>query len=80
MKYIEELLVGSCFLYKNNYYILTADFKSNHQKLCYDLNSGFPKWIFGDTIVDHIQIYTMDEKNTIIPIKEIKKEDDVIIS
>jgi|688.fasta_scaffold03665_23 hypothetical protein len=74
MKYVEELLAGNCFIYNNNYYLITVNFKSNNQRLCYNLDSGFPHWISGETIVDDIQIYTMDEKNTIIPIKENKKE------
>lgn len=73
MKYIEELDPGTCFSYKNNYYILTVDYKSNNNKLCYDLQSGHPRWLSGDTIIDTIQVYTMDEKNTIIPIKITEK-------
>lgn len=75
MKYIEELSPGECFVYKNIYYIITSDFKSSGSKLCYSLNNGFPTWLSGDSIVDQIQIYTMDEKNTIIPIKETTKTD-----
>jgi hypothetical protein len=75
MKYIEEITPGQCFVYEKTYYILTIDFRSNNQKLCYDLTKGSPRWFLPDTIVELlIQIYTMDEKNTIIPIKETTKE------
>jgi len=75
MKYIEELISGDCFTFKNSYYIISSDFKANGSKLCFNLNSGNPIWMNSDTIVDQIQIYTMDEKNTIIPIKETTKVD-----
>ena len=74
MKYIEELSPGNCFSYNNNYFLLTIDFKTNSKRLCYNLKSGSPVWLDGSIIVESIQIYTMDEKNTIIPIKETKKE------
>lgn len=73
MKYIEELYAGQCFDHKDNYWITTIDFKSNGKRLCYNLKSGVPSWFDSDTIVDDIQIYTMDEKNIIIPIKETEK-------
>lgn len=76
MKYIEELIPGNCFLLNNKHFLLTIDFKSNNKKLCYSLDDGSPLWLDGNSIVDDIQIYTMDEKNTIIPIRETKKMDE----
>lgn len=73
MKYIEELSPGECFSFKDSYWIITIDFKNNGKRLCYNLESGNPSWFDADTIVDDIQIYTMDEKNVIIPIKETQK-------
>lgn len=73
MKYIEEINAGECFAFDNTYYVLTIDFRSNNQKLAYDLKKGNPRWFLPDTIVNIIQIYTMDEKNTIIPIKTTEK-------
>lgn len=73
MKYIEELIPGNSFLYKNQYFIVTSDFKSNQQKLCYNIQSGHAMWFDPDSIVDDIQIYTMDDKNTIIPISKTPK-------
>jgi hypothetical protein len=75
MKYIEEIAPGQCFVCDGTYYVLTIDFRSNNQKLCYDLTKGNPKWFLPETIVELIQIYTMDEKNTIIPIKTTEKTD-----
>jgi len=75
LKYIEELVPGNCFIYNNNYYVLTIDFRSNNKKLCYNLQNGSPIWLSEDTIIDNIQIYTMDDKNNITPIKETPKMD-----
>lgn len=75
MKYIEELIPGNCFLFNNTYYLITIDFKSNNKRLCYNLESGSPCWLTGETIVEDIQIYTMDDKNNIMAIKETKKMD-----
>ena len=75
MKYIEELLPGDSFVSDSHNYLLTSDFKKNGCRLSYDLKSGNPKWFEASDIVDTIQIYTMDEKNTIIPIKETQKNE-----
>lgn len=80
MKYIEELSPGNCFFLNNKHFLLTIDFKSNNKKLCYSLEDGSPLWLDGDSIVDGVQIYTMDEKNTIIPIKETQKMDNNHVS
>ena len=80
MKYIEELAPGNCFLLKNKHFLLTIDFKSNNKRLCYNLVDGSPLWLDGETIVEDTQIYTMDEKNTIIPIKETQKMEENHVS
>ena len=75
MKYIEELASGDSFTYNNISYLITADFKSNGQKLAYSLIDGFAKWFDPSTIIEKINLYTLDEKNNILPIKEQKKEE-----
>lgn len=77
MKYIEELTPGDCFVFKNDYWVLTIDFKNNDKRLCYNLKSGSPSWLNSDNMIDPIQIYTMDKDNTILPIKETKKENEI---
>lgn len=74
------MLPGNCFILNNKYFLLTIDFKSNNKKLCYGLGDGCPLWLDGETIVEDTQIYTMDEKNTIIPIKETQKMDQVNVA
>jgi hypothetical protein len=75
MKYIEELNNGDAFVVDQQIFLLTSDFKKNGSKLAYSLKNGNPKWFEASHIVDAIQIYTMDETNTIIPIKETPKDD-----
>jgi len=73
MKYIEELECGDTFSYKGNMYILTSDFKSNGNKLCYSLVSGFSQWFNSDTIVNHEPIYILDTNNNTTPVKTTPK-------
>lgn len=75
MKYLEELSHGESFTYENNIFLLTSDFKKDDTKLCYNLSSGFAKWIKSDAIVDICPIYTLNKENNIVPIKEYKKSD-----
>ncbi len=75
MKYIEELNNGDIFAVDQHTFLLTSDFKKNGSKLAYSLKNGNPKWFEASDIVDAVQIYTMDEKNTIIPIKETQKHE-----
>jgi hypothetical protein len=72
LKYLEELSNGECFIFESSYWILTSDFKSNGKKLCYNLNSGSPRWIDPTDIVDLSPIYVLDKENNVIPIKEYK--------
>ena len=75
MKYIEELVAGDAFAYNNKYFVLTSDYKSNNHKLAYSLDQGFAKWFDPSTIIEKISLYTLDEKNNILPLKEQKKEE-----
>lgn len=74
MKYIEELDVGDTFSYKDKMYLLTSDFKSNGQRLCYSLQNGFPVWLVNETIIDHEPIYVLDKSNNTIPVKLTPKK------
>jgi hypothetical protein len=72
MKYIEELVSGDCFVYENQYFLLTSDFKKNGKKLCYSLQDGFAKWFENNDIVDHEQMYCLDKDNNVVAIKPTK--------
>lgn len=74
MKYIEELNCGDTFSFKDHIYLLTSDFKSNGQKLCYSLINGFPVWLNSDAIVNSEPVYILDQNNNTIPIKITEKE------
>jgi hypothetical protein len=76
MKYIEELSPGDSFSYQNHLFLLTSDFKSNGNRLCYSLIDGFPTWLSSQTIVEHSPIYSLDKDNNTIPIKPTPKHDD----
>jgi hypothetical protein len=75
MKYLEELSYGDSFIYKNDIFLLTSDYNKNYQKLCYNLSSGFSKWIEDKTIIEECPIYRLDKDNNIVAIKERKKDD-----
>jgi hypothetical protein len=75
MQYIEELLCGNCFKSEDKFFIISSDFKKDSSRLSINLDSGFPRWFSADTIVEKIQIYTLDESNNILPIKETKKDE-----
>jgi hypothetical protein len=72
MKYLEELSSGDCFVLKDSFFLITSDFKKD-KKLCYSLLNGSPRWLENNTIIDDIQLYTLDNSNNIIPIKHTKK-------
>lgn len=69
MKYLEELGAGDSFSYQNQTWLLTTDFKSNGQRLCYSLITGFPNWINSQTIVETCPIFILDKDNNTIPLK-----------
>lgn len=73
MKYIEELINGDCFEYKNKKFLLTSDFRSNGDRLCYSLENGFPFWFKTNDIVNICPIYVLDDNNNIAAIKITEK-------
>lgn len=74
--FVEELQTGDCFSLDSCYYVVNIDYKKNGDRCCVSLINGNVRWIKGNQIVEKIQIYTMDKDNTIIPIKETKKDAD----
>lgn len=75
MIYLEELIGGDCFETDGKHYILSQDFKSNGQRMCLNLNNGFPKWLDAKTMVIAIDIFTLDKDNNIIAFKKREKPD-----
>jgi hypothetical protein len=80
MKYLEELSCGETFVSDNNYWFLTCDFSSQGKRLCYNMNSGYAKWLKPDIMVEICPIYTLDKDNNIIPIKIYSKNENSNIS
>jgi hypothetical protein len=73
--YIEELDNGESFILDNSKLIVTCDHKSNGNRLCIDLKTGSSRWLSGNTIIDKVQLFTLDKDNNLIAIKETIKDD-----
>ncbi|NBU33506.1 hypothetical protein EB118_18135 [bacterium] len=83
MKYLEELVPGSIFLYNNNKYFLSADFKINKsqtKKLCLNFENGYSQWLDANTMVDLLDLYYRDIDGNILSLKEFKQNDQTISS
>lgn len=74
MNYVEELKPGDVFEYNSKTYLLTIDFKKDNSRLCFNMIDGSPKWLDPSSITEKINIYKLDNTNTIIPIKEHAKD------
>jgi len=74
MKYLEEIDIGECFCFDKKIYILTEDFKKNGDKKCVNLKDGNQRWISSSSIIEVVDIYTLDKDSTISPIRERKNE------
>jgi hypothetical protein len=75
MKYIEEIGIGDCFSIKENYFIVTSDYKKNNDRFCINLQTGFGKWFSSDEMVANIDIFTLDIDSNVIAIKKREKND-----
>ena len=77
MKYLEELTGGDCFEYSNKYYILSKDFKKTGDMMCISLSDGFSKWLSASSIVNQIELLTIDNEKNIIALKKREKSNDI---
>lgn len=75
MKYLEELLVGEAFIFKDNYYINTQDFKKDKSRLALNIKTGIGVWLSHESMVESIDLFSIDKDNNFIPIKEREKID-----
>jgi len=74
MKYIEEANIGDCFIYNDQYFIITTDFKKSGDKLVICLSNGQLHWMNPSTMINIIDLFTIDKENNIIAIKERPKD------
>lgn len=77
MKYIEELDLGEIFLYSENGFIKTTDFKQTKngiQYLCVRISDGKPNWLEGNTAVNILDLYKRDNDGNILPLKNYKSD------
>ena len=73
MKYLEEIATGDSFLYEEQLYIVTSDYKKNGDRLCVNLKTGFGKWLTSNNFVEICPVYVLDEDNNIVAIKPTEK-------
>lgn len=73
MKYLEELLPGNVFSYKNELYLLSIDHRKDQDKRKYGMSislvNGTIRWIPDNAMVEEIQLYQLDNNNNFAPIK-----------
>lgn len=74
MKYLEELSAGECFRLDESLFLVTCDFKSNGDRLCYSLDKGLPKWIKPNSIIHVDPIYTLNSDNAVVAVKNYDKQ------
>jgi hypothetical protein len=77
MKYIEELSSGFFFLYNNESFLLTTDFRENSttkKYMCVNIVTGMSSWIDAETSVEILDLYKRDDEGNILPIKEHKDD------
>lgn len=73
MKYIEEFEAGDGAEINGEYYVVSSDFKSNGQRMCISLTTGFCRYFKADTIANSNPLYILDKDSNLIPIKPTKK-------
>jgi len=77
MKYIEEINPGSCFVHKNKKYVLTNDFKFQHNQkynYCIFIENGFGEWLAENSVIQLLDLYFIDADKNIVPLKESKND------
>jgi hypothetical protein len=75
MKYLEELNNGDKFIYNNNCYLITSDYKNykeDIQRLCIDMHRGNTLWLMNNTIIEQIFVFYQNKENILIEIKNEK--------
>lgn len=73
MNYIEELINGDTFIYKDDKFIITSDFKKNGSRLCINLVDGSHRWLESSEIINKLPVYYIDTDNNIIALKQDSK-------
>lgn len=76
-KYIEEMENGECFMYNDNLYIITNDFRNkqdSQEKKCITLKDGSCRWMSSNSIVEKIDLFYRDKDNNILLCKEFQDE------
>lgn len=79
MKYIEELKPGDIFIWKQQRYVLSADFRpfknNTTRHMSVSIFNGICKWFKSDEIVEIADLYFRDKEGNILLVKEYKDHD-----
>lgn len=75
MKYLEDIAYGDCFTINGCNYIKTTDFKKNRDSLVINLSNGQSNWMKPDSIIESIDIFTLDKDSNVIAMKERSSDD-----
>lgn len=73
MKYIEELFIGEFFSLNGEFFVNTQDFKKDKSKLAINLKTGIGRWLPHDSMVESIDLFTLDKDNNFVSIREREK-------
>lgn len=77
MKRLEDLNLGDCFIFQNEYYVKLVDYRQNGKRCCANLISGSTRWINEEDFVEMNPIYFLNKDNNIVAIKPTEKQSDV---
>jgi hypothetical protein len=79
MKYIEELKPGDIFVWKQQRYVLSSDFRpfknNTTRHMSISIQNGSCKWFKSDEIVDIAELYYRDKEGNILLVKEYENND-----
>jgi hypothetical protein len=78
MKYIEEINPGDIFIWKDQRYVLSSDYrpfkngKTRHMSI--SIENGTCKWFASDEIIEIAELFYRDAEGNILLVKEFKDD------
>jgi len=78
MKYIEEIKPGDIFIWKNQRYVLSADYRpykngvTRHMSVC--ITNGLCKWFQSNEVIDLLELFYRDKEGNILLVKEYRDD------
>lgn len=77
MKYIEEIIPGDVFTYKNDHYVLSTDFKQTsgqNKHMAVSIKNGTCRWFESNIVVDKLYLFFQDNDKNLVALKEYTNE------